>query len=198
MANFCEYTDIENILQITIGADLLTLANFAITESTAAIQNYTHQTLEKVENDTIIVDGNNSNKLYLPELPVISVSTVKLNGITLEYSTDYKLGQHGILYKLNGTWDSGVQNIEITYSHGYDPIPTEIKSVCARAASRLVQMAIASGEFNGIPIVASTSIGDYSVAYNNNANNSAMGVSGARILLPSEMSILNRYRQVGL
>ena len=65
-----------------------------------------------------------------------------------------------------------------------------------------LQSAIVSGQLDGNPVISSTSIGDYSVAYNNSGFSSQstgmLGVSAARVLLQSEKSILDKYRQVGL
>lgn len=200
---FCEYDDVVTILQlddisINTGAAIAS----SIEDSTAAIRNYTHQYLSFVEDDTLTIDGHGGTKIYLPELPVSKITSVTLSGVTLTEDTDYKLGQHGILHRLNGYWTSGVQNIVIVYSHGYTIIPDDLNAICVRASSRLVQSGIVSAQFDGNPVVSSTSLGDYSVAYNSSGVSSntsgMMGVSGARILLPSEKSILDKYRVVSL
>lgn len=200
---FCEYDDVVTILQLgEISASTGSAITSSIDESTSAIRNYTHQYLSFVEDDTLTIDGHGGTKIYLPELPVTEITSVTLNGVLLTVDTDYKLGQHGILHRLNGYWTSGIQNITIVYSHGYTTIPDDINAVCVRAASRLVQSGIVSAQFNGNPVVSSTTLGDYSVAYNSSgvSSNSSgmMGVSGARILLPSEKNILDKYRVVPL
>ena len=67
----------------------------------------------------------------------------------------------------------------------------------ARAAARAYQAGLRAAEVEGVPGVASKSLGDYSVSYageGGGAGESVLGASAAPILLRSEKELLNRYR----
>lgn len=199
---FCEIVDIEEFLQVTIPAGSVASAERAITEATAAIQNYCHQVIERVEDDEITLDCVGGRKIFLPELPVIEVSEVIEDGETLIEDDDYKLGQHGILHRVDQDWAKGIQIVAITYSHGYDPydsLPDDIVAVCVRAAARAYQAGLRAAEVEAVPGVASMSLGDYSVAFGTEgggAGEGVLGASAAPMLLRSEKEILNRYRYI--
>lgn len=197
MANFADIADIEVFLQVAIDTDLKILsAEAALRDASTAIRNYCRQVLDLVEDDAITLDSPGGMRLFLPELPVIEVSQVVEDGIILVPGDDYKLGQHGILHRVGRRWSAGVQNITVTYSHGYAVIPDDIYAVCTRAASRGYQAGLKSAETDGAPGIASKQLGDYSVSFSAEgaSGEGVMGASAARILLLSEKDLLNRYR----
>ncbi len=196
---FCAVEDVSALLMLEIDdADEVTACTRAIEEATASIQNYCQQVIEYVSNEKITVDGHGGRKIFLPELPVLSVGAVEEDGDLLTVNTDYKLGENGILHRLNGYWQAGVQNYEITYTHGLATIPDDLLGVCVRAASRIYQAGLRAKSQNGIIGVANMALGDYQVGYASEAgggvSEGVMGVSAARMLLLSEKDILNRYR----
>ena len=198
MASFCEIADLEAFLQIDIPAEKLDSAQRAIEEASAAIQNYCHQTLELVRDDALTLDCIGGTKVFLPELPVVEVAGVVEDGETLTVTDDYKLGQDGILHRIDDLWTVGIQIIVVTYTHGYETIPDDIVAVCVRAASRAYQAGLRAEEMEGVPGVAAKSLGDYSVSYGSEqsvgAGEAVLGASAAPMLLRSEKEILNRYR----
>lgn len=199
--NFCTLTDVDNFLQVHIvGADKIASANAAIEWATEAIRNWCHQVIERVTNDVITLDCAGGYRLFLPELPVISVGAVVEDGDVLTVADDYKLGQHGILYRVDDDWAAGVQIVQVTYTHGYAVIPDDLVAVCARAASRAYQAGLAAAAVGGVAGVSSMQLGDYSVSLGTGAGGGAgegvMGASAARMLLLSEKDILARYRYV--
>lgn len=196
---FCQVADLADFLQIEISpADLSAIQ--AITDATAVIKAYTNQTLDKVTDDTETFDNVFGNKLYLRQFPVISVTSVIENGITLVDGIDFKLGNHGVLYRLNALWSYGIQNIVVTYTHGYAVVPDIARIVCMRVASRVYQAGKRSAETSGVPGISSKTLGDFSVSYEgeSGSNDPAKGVSAARTLLISEKELLDtlRYRQL--
>ncbi len=199
--DFCTVTDIEAFLLVDVHTDALHLAaaNRAIKEATEAIKNYCHQQIERVTNETITLDCNGGIKLFLPELPVVSVTGVVEDGDPLVAITDYVLGQHGILYRVDDEWAEGVQIVAVVYTHGYDVIPDDIVGVATRAAARAYQAGLAAASVGGVAGVASMQLGDYSIslgASGGGAGEGIMGASAARMLLLSEKDTLNRYRYV--
>ncbi len=203
MADFCTVTDLENLLQLEITtAAQIASAERAIAEATEAVRNYCNQHLELVEDDNIVLDvaDGTRTRVFLPELPVVEVSAVVEDGETLVEGEDYKLGRFGILYRIGPYWAAGVQILEVTYSHGYMTLPDDIVAVAVRAAARAYQAGLRSAATGGVPGIASTSLGDYSVAYQAESAGAegTLGPSGARMLLLSEKDILNRYRYMTL
>lgn len=197
--SFCTVTDIEQFLQVVIHTDPVKNASAlrAIAGATAAIKNYCHQQIESMT-ETITLDCTGGYKIFLPELPATSVTSVVERGETLSPYDDYILSQYGILRRENDDWPNAAGIVTITYTHGYTVIPDDIVSVCTRAASRAYQAGLRAAEQEGVPGVNAMTLGDYSVTYGGEAGGGTgegiMGASAARILLLSEKDILNRYR----
>lgn len=201
MANFAEVGDVANFLQLEISTDVqLAACHRALVGATAAIKNYTKQEIERVEDDEITLDVQpHRTRLFLPELPVIEVSAVVEDEDELTVTDDWKLGQHGILHRAGGRcWAAGVQIVTVTYTHGYANIPDDIVDVCTRAAARVYQAGLKAAEAEGVPGVASKSLGDFSVSFaaegGGGAGEGVLGASAARLLLMSEKEILDNYR----
>lgn len=199
MANFASIAEIEAFLQIPISEPLQIIsANRALMEATAAIKNYCRQLIERVSGDNIVIDVKGGKWIFLPELPVLSVSSVIENNILLTPITDYKFGEHGTLYRMNRHWYKGIGILNITYTHGWAVIPDDIVAVCTRAASRVYQAGLKSKTVQGVPGISSEQLGDYSVAFSAETSGgndvSLMGASAARMLSLSEKDILDKYR----
>lgn len=206
MVQFARVQDVADFLRITIDpADTGVLR--ALTESSAVIQNYTHQTLELVEDDEITIDvGPCQKKIFLPELPVVSVASVVEDdeALTAGREEDYLLGADGILHRMSGYWREGVQILVVTYTHGYpldydfDGWPDDIRGVCTRMAARALQSGMRAAESAGVPGVSGTTIGDYQVSFSaesaGGGGGMVLGASAAPSLLRSEMEILDRYK----
>ena len=196
MADFCTVEDLEQLLQVEIETEAQVAgAERACKDATAAILNYCHQVIELVTNETITLDGIGGTKIFLPELPVLSVAEVVEDDVVLTVDDDYKLGQHGILHRIDATWAVGIQNIEVTNTHGRAaPLPDDLVGVCTRAAARQYQAGLKASSTDGVPGISSLSLGDYSVGYTESLGSEGMG--GARILLLSEKDLLDKYRYV--
>lgn len=205
MAKFCTVAQVENFLNLDIADDADNNASCeqAIAWATEDIKNYCRQNIELVEDDELTIDVPECrSKIFLPEMPVVSVASVVEDDEELTVTDDYKLGQYGILCRINQNWKSGIQIVTITYSHGYETIPTDIMEVAVRAASRIYQAGLRSKEHDGVTGVASLSLGDYAVSYGSEqgggVGEGVQGASAVRWLLLSEKDILNRYRDLKL
>jgi hypothetical protein len=202
MADFATIADIEAFLQLTITTPVQTAsAAMALKDASAAIRNYTHQYLDYVADEDITLDSTGGTRLFLPQLPVLSVASVIEDGETLVVDDDYKLGLFGILHRMGNRWVSGIQLITVTYTHGYLTIPDDIVAVCVRAASRAYQAGLKAADSEGIPGIASKQLGDFSVSFQSEGGGGVgegvLGASAARLLLLSEKDILNAYRIKG-
>jgi len=199
MADFCTIPDLEAFLQLEITTAVqLASAAAAIKEATAAIKNYCHQEIELVEDDEITLDSYGGMRVFLPQLPVTEVTEVLEDGELLVVEDDYKLGQHGILWRVGQRWYEGIGALEITYSHGYATLPDDVIAVAVRAASRTYQMGLNTAEFGGVTGIKSLSLGDYAVTYTDGtgSQDSALTASGSRMLLLSEKDVLAKYRYI--
>ncbi|MEU7066891.1 mobile element protein [Streptomyces sp. NPDC046161] len=98
-----------------------------------------HQ-VDLVEDDVITLDGNGRQSLLLPVWPTIAVSRVVVDGVELVGGTDYSWSQAGVLRRLDyQVWPDKFRCVEVTYSHGWAEIPSDISDAVieqARAAFR--------------------------------------------------------------
>jgi len=203
MADFCTIDDVREFLQLDIDEESkIASCMRAIVAATAAIRNYCHQEIELSEDDEITLDCWGGQRLFLPQVPVVSVSSVVEDGdsLTAGSDEDYQLGQYGILYRVGKNWASGVQIVTAVYTHGYETIPDDVVDVCTRAASRAFQAGLRASEMDGVPGIVSTSLGDFAVSFGaeggGGVSEGVMGASASRMLLLSEKDTLNRYRYV--
>lgn len=128
----------------TIGANVDTLIDRLVTASSEIIKRLTSRRLVKATYTSEFYDGDRAGKgrteLWLREFPVNSVVSVKENGNALVVATGYNptadvllVGQEGYLIRQIGTtgtayyrpgrgagWAPGRQNIELTYTAGWD------------------------------------------------------------------------------
>lgn len=89
------------------------------------------------ENDTIHLDGTGSRVLLLPAVPIEHL-TVAIDGKPV---SDWALAtRNGVLYRDGGIWPAGLENIEITYSHGYRQIPGDIQDAVLEHATTLAMV----------------------------------------------------------
>lgn len=134
-------TDLANTLRIPGGFDDEDepAGTLALESATGAVRDETRQWLELVEDDTITVSTRSGTDLLLPELPVVAVTTVTVDGTDLVEDTDYELdlgddGRRGIIRRLGGyAWPG---KVTVTYTHGYATIPPGLRAVVLRVAAR--------------------------------------------------------------
>ena len=112
-------------------------------------------------------DGTGSRYLYLKNMPITSVTAVKLWDLSTD-SLLYTYTEHteftpyldeGMIYMAGG-WQAGHKNYRVTYIAGYAiaSVPYDLKSICARIAGYIYANAGAAG-------IKSESMGNYSVTY---------------------------------
>lgn len=84
--------------------------------------------LFRVVDDVVFVSGDGSDTLRLPSAPVVAVSAVTVGGAAL-VPADFQIGRRiGVLRRVGGYWPAGLENVEVTYTHGIDPakVPGDI------------------------------------------------------------------------
>lgn len=174
-------------------------ATLLLDGATAAIQEWTGQTIEAVSSDEVTLVGNFTRRLVLPQMPVTAVDSVVVDGTTLTASTDFTWQRHGVLWRpryaqpdapsqrsfevLGGAyWGGPDREVVVTYDHGFATIPTVVESVCLSVAAR--SSAMATG-------VVREQIDGYAVTYSQTGSNQAVPF----VLLEAEMKLLRKFKR---
>ena len=145
MAAFVTVAELEAALQRDLDD---AAATEALDQACQAIRDYLGQRLDWVENEVIRLHGTGRRTILLPELPVNAVDAVSVTdneATTALVATDWWVdGRSGVLFRVgtNGTrWPGGVANIQVTYDHGYQVVPSSIAGVAMSLASRIYHAA---------------------------------------------------------
>ncbi|MEU9436597.1 hypothetical protein [Streptomyces sp. NPDC048252] len=113
-------------------------ADLALASASAVIRRWTRQTITRVVDDVATLRIIDCGELVLPQRPVVSVSHVNVNALVLNdwvLSGD-RLLRAGGWRQLPGTTtypDPGL--VQVTYTHGWDEIPDEVRAVCLDLAA---------------------------------------------------------------
>lgn len=93
-----------------------------------------------VHDDVIYLSGDGSRTLLLPARPVQGLPTVEIDGTPI---TDFRVGrQAGILRRPQG-WPDNLDNIEVTYTHGWPVIPGDIQDAVLEQAETQFHVVVA-------------------------------------------------------
>ncbi|MGA5635076.1 hypothetical protein [Streptomyces lydicamycinicus] len=118
-----------------------TAADLALRSASAIIRNWTRQAITRVDDDVATLRVISECDLILPQRPIVSVSRVRVNSLALQdwvLSGD-RLLRTGGWRRLPGTTtypDPGL--VEVTYTHGWDEVPDDVRAVCLDLASMSV------------------------------------------------------------
>lgn len=119
----------------------------------------------------------------LPQRPVVAVTSVKVDGTA---TSDWWQDGNELLVRA-WTWSNPPEanrppQVEVTYTHGWDPVPGDIAAIVLQAANRVIVNP--SG-------IRSETVGGESVTYLIPATGENLGV----LLSRTEMKVLDRYRR---
>jgi len=172
----------------TLTGTHLAQAEALLEEASALIRSYVRQDLDRATS-TDELPGTWSRRLVLPQRPVHRVELVVIDGLAV---TDWERVA-AVLYRSGGwgrrhreyvdnlygrlwMWQqtSTPARVVVTYEHGYDQTPADLKVVCLAKAARL---------FANPTGANSLRVGDYSASHNYGAD-----------FTRDELRILNRYR----
>ncbi len=144
----------------------LAAAELAIALASDEVESHCKRRFALVSDETITIRWRPS--IVLPHPPVITVASFQVDGVDADYDIDDS-GRY---------WPrvSGDQ-ITVTYTHGYDPIPGTVKLVVARLANRIVRN----------PQMRNSYTGPEALNYQTPSD------VGPRILTGDEMASLRRY-----
>lgn len=105
--------------------------------------------ISKIENDMVVLDGGGRRNLRLPAAPVTEVAEVNVDGERAEVT----FSRDGLIRRKDGRpFPDEYGNVEVTYTHGFDPVPEEIvEAVLDSAAGRLAtERGLSSLQVGGI------------------------------------------------
>lgn len=146
---FAAVNDLEALLRRSFTDEENAAAGIALDLATAAIQNYTRQTLLFVADDVVALRGTYGRELVLPERPVVSVASVSVGSTTIATSAYALVGNSlwwgasplnvGNITTGEGGWGGLASPVTVTYTHGYATIPNDIRGVCLTVAARLME-----------------------------------------------------------
>lgn len=134
MAAFADADDLAALLGETFDATRSAQAAIALDLASTAIRAWTRQTIDLVEDDTIVVDGVWETDLILPERPVVEVTGVTVDGVA---DTGWELVGSSLRRTVGG-WGGPDVAVEVTYTHGWEMTPDAVRSVCLQAAARFM------------------------------------------------------------
>lgn len=125
-------SDLETLLRRTFSAAETAAAELILAGIVGAIQGEARQTLVLVVDDVFEADADGF-EMWLPERPVVSVTSITVTGAILA-STAYSWRQDGRVRFVNAGYCD--QPVTFVYSHGFDPLPADIRSIALNAAAR--------------------------------------------------------------
>jgi hypothetical protein len=157
-------------------------AELALASASAAIRRWTRQSITRVVDDAVTLRVIDCNELVLPQRPVVSVSEVRVNSLVLNdwvLSGD-RLLRTGGWHRLPGTTtypDPGL--VQVTYTHGWEEIPDDVRAVC---------LDLASATMANPSMLRQETIDDYSRTF-------ASETLGAGSLSQAHMTLLGDFRR---
>lgn len=171
-------------------------AALLLDEATSTIQAELRQTIELVEDDAAVLVGNWGSTLVLPELPVVSIASVDIDGSVLAEDSGFTWDGSRTLYRgnwslLSGSWQPNTAEsallywggpsakVTVTYTHGWDPIPPVVAGVCRAMVARAMP--------NPGGGVVSETLGAHQVGYG------SASLAGTVALMPAERRTLKRW-----
>ena len=142
MAEAPPLASVEDLAVIVKRPSTDALLPLAIRRASDRFRGAVHHPVHKVTDDVTYISGDGSRTLLLPAAPVVgsvAIVVTDLDGITTLDPSKYQVGRrNGIITRTdNHGFPVGLENIEVTYTHGYDPIPGEISDVVLDQAAAI-------------------------------------------------------------
>lgn len=101
--------------------------------------------------ETVTLDTQGASRIMLPAAPVHDVTRVQVDGT----DTAYEWSASGVL-RFDNPLPDRYRALQVTYTHGYDPIPDDIRDVVLEQAAAI---------YNLLPGVMSYTVGAESRSY---------------------------------
>jgi hypothetical protein len=182
---FATADELATHLQTSLTSDQVDAAEQALRIATQAVRTWTGQQITAGESTVELYPQ--SGVVLLPELPVGEVTEVTADGEPVEWWL--KGAKHGVLlvgrlgvYVVEAGERWWPPKVTVTYSHGYEDVPDDVKGVVLEVASRTLD--------NPSGYVQKT-VGDVNVSYGSHS-----GLATGFQLSASQMLTLQPYRRV--
>jgi len=137
--------------------------------------------------DNAVLNGNDRDRISLPQYPVNSIATLKVNDMEIdERETIYSCGwviedrAAGIVTLSCYIFTKGLKNIELAYNAGFSTVPDDLYEACLEQAAWFFKQSPAGANLLG---VAAKNLPDGSISYT------------TKDLLPYVQRRLNHYKK---
>lgn len=169
----------------------------ALSWATSVIEGYCDRTFGLVTGDVVTITPRNRGGV-LPEYPVKQVTLVEAylpsqdgQGMAWQAITNYWLvAETGDLYDTTGlpgtfvhgprSWPWMPGSLRVTYDHGFDPIPTDLRDVCARLAGQYLE---------NPRLMIERRVGDMEARFSG---------SNGSVFSALDLAVLSKYEKVGV
>ena len=131
MTQFATAQELADRLETEFSAADESRADGLLTRVSGLVQAEARQVIERVEDDEFVFYGIRETSVLLPERPVVSVSSVTIDGEPLE--VNWTLDGDHLVHRFG--WPLQAR-VVVTYTHGYEPVPDAIKEVVLGAVVR--------------------------------------------------------------
>lgn len=143
MPDLATVQDLNNFSQLAVDPSDESAA-FLLAVASGMIRRYLDQDITTVLDDVEYVDPVNGSVAVLRQLPVQSVSLVETttDGVTwtavdpASYTVSRRQGIVSARPWTGVRWGYDPESWRVTYTHGYETVPDEIKGVCCSIAAR--------------------------------------------------------------
>lgn len=154
---FATYSDLEVFLNTSFDSGQQAQASMLLAQASSAITAACdNQQIELVTDDEVVLKGNWSCELTLPQVPVVDVTAVDIDGTVLTEDAEWVWDSKRTLYRgrrpnqtsigiqepwpLNPYlyWGGDSAQVTVTYSHGFATVPEAIVGVCLALAQRQI------------------------------------------------------------
>ncbi len=137
-----------------------------IAAASAKIRSYCRWHVGPALTETVVLDGRNGRVLPVPSLLITEVAEVLEDGTAVEV----EWSSVGLL-RHPQRWTKRWRGVQVTLTHGFDPVPAELARIVADVAARLPEPGMNAVE----------KVGPFEYA-------------GGTAFTPDEIDVLNRYR----
>jgi len=129
--------DLGTLLGQSIPTSKQPRATAILKAAAGAVEDSTGQTLP-VSTETIVLDSDGSADVILPRWPITAVSAVRTTRpAAVVPETGYTWSATGILTREGGCWPAGHRLLDVTYTAGYETLPTALAGVVLELAARV-------------------------------------------------------------
>lgn len=152
-----------------------------------AARDYTYDsTSADYDPDNAVLDGNGRDRLALPQYPVNSLSTLKINTFEIDeradvFSTGWVLDRkNGIITLAGYLFTEGLSNIDLVYNAGYATVPADLEGAAVEQSAWVFKQSTPGGALLG---VSGKTLADGSIQFT------------SKELLPSVRATIERYKK---